>query len=238
MTPKIKSALIIAGLVLAAVISALIVYGNYQRRAYINAMGASDALTAEYEAYKKTADGLMAGLNASINTLAAERDAAIHAADQAQAVAAEYLHDLEVLQGNTAALPPDALSGNLSTYIGVGNIAPTGSGRFSLTRPGAENTLNLFLAGDAYRKSYAAEMMASNNLRTALDASVAETKAWTEKFTIKDNELNKALVAWAADRDALTHLRRSIFGRRVKSFIIGAGVGAAAVIVYSLVRGK
>jgi hypothetical protein len=233
MTAKIKQIFIIVGLVFAAVTAGLIIYGNYQKVMAREAIGASKVLTAEYEAFKKNADTALVAKNTEIAQKENERLAALKIAADAKASEAVALKELEAKKKETASLPPDALAGTINKYIGVGASSPLAGGGFSFTRPGAENTLNLFYERDAFKAHYETEQSVSQGYRLALDASLSETSAWGEKYTLKDGEYTRALAAWSADNDALSHLQRSIFGRTVKVAVISAGVGiVAGIIIY------
>jgi hypothetical protein len=238
MTAALKKYLLIAGFIMAAVFSAIVFYGHYQHVLYQNSIGASKVLTAEYTAYKKNADTAILAKTNEISALAKEKQAALDAANAAAQSQSATQAELNRLKAETAALPPDALSGKINAFIGDNQTRPTADGRFSFTRPGAENTLNLFYERDAYQIQNGAYQAETLNLRTAISKSDLIIADWTQKYTLKDGEYQKALAAWSADKDALKHLSRSIFGRQVKTFIIGAGAGAAAVIIYTLVKGK
>jgi hypothetical protein len=238
MTAQIKRALVIAGLVVAAILAGLVVYGNYQHVMYQQGLGASKTLTAEYNAYKSNAETAIAAKNAEIAQAAKDKLDALAQANAAAQSQAATQAELNRLKAETAALPPDALSGKINAFIGDNQTRPTADGRFSFTRPGADNTLNIFYERDAYQIQNGAYQAETLNLRTAISKSDLIIADWTQKYTLKDGEYQKALAAWSADKDALKHLSRSIFGRQVKTFIIGAGAGAAAVIIYTLVKGK
>jgi hypothetical protein len=238
MTAKIEKYLIIAGLVIAAILAGLVVYGNYQHVQYQQAIGASKTLTTEYTAFKKNAETAIIAKNAEIAQAAKDKLAALASAQSAQESQAATQAELNRLKGETAALPPDALSGKINTYIGAGNISPTGSGLFSLTRSGAENSLNIFYERDAFRADSASWQLVSQSYKLALDKSDVIIADWTQKYTLKDGEYQKLISAFDARGDALSHLQHSILGRQVKTLIIGAGIGAAAVIVYNAVKGK
>lgn len=234
MTTKLKKILAGAGVVAIAITVALILYGAQQHRAYLKAVGASVALTAEYKTEKATAETQILALNAQITSLTKAKDEALQSAAASQAHASSLAASLSQLQGETAALPPDTLAGRIGTYIGAGNIALTGGGRFSFTRPGAEATYNLFLSADSLTKQLDASQSAYASVTSALAASESTAQAWARKYQLRTGEYRAALSAWAADQDALAHLRRSILGRRTKSFVSGAVAGIAAVLIFQL----
>lgn len=234
MTTKLKKILAGAGVVAIAITVALILYGAQQHRAYLKAVGASVALTAEYKTEKAKAETQILALNEQIKSLAAAKDAAMQSASASQSEAAALAKALAKAQGETAALPPDTLAGRIGTYIGAGNIALTGGGRFSFTRPGAEATYNLFLSADTLTKQLDASQSAYASVTSALAASESTAHAWARKYQLRTGEYQAALSAWAADQDALAHLRRSILGRRTKSFVSGAVAGIAAVLIFQL----
>jgi hypothetical protein len=232
MTAKIKTALGAIALVIVAVIIGVIAYAGHQRTLYNEAIGASKILTAEFEAYRESADASFAGLNASINAAIVERAKASAVAQSQAATQAA----LDKLKTETAALPATDLIIQINARIGSGNSWPTAGGLFSFTRVGTENTLNLFYTGEAYYKQYTDEQKKNVEYKAALDKDTGIISAWTEKYTLRDGEYQLALKAWDGDREALKHLSRSIFGRKVKAFVIGAGIGAAAVIIYNLIK--
>jgi hypothetical protein len=234
MTAQAKKILAVAGIVLAIIVSALIVYANHQRVQYQQATGASAILTEQYKAEKTKAETQILALNEQIKSLAAAKDAAMQSASASQSEAAALAKALAKAQGETAALPPDTLAGRIGTYIGAGNIAVTGGGRFSFTRPGAEATYNLFLSADSLTQQLDASQSAYASVTSALAASESTAQAWARKYQLRTGEYQAALSAWAADQDALAHLRRSILGRRTKSFVSGAVAGIAAVLIFQL----
>lgn len=234
MTAQAKKILAVAGIILAIIVSALIVYANHQRVQYQQATGASAILTEQYKAEKTKAETQILALNAQITSLTKAKDEALQSAAASQAHASSLAASLSQLQGETAALPPDTLAGRIGTYIGAGNIAVTGGGRFSFTRPGAEATYNLFLSADSLTQQLDASQSAYASVTSALAASESTAQAWARKYQLRTGEYQAALSAWAADQDALAHLRRSIPGRRTKSFVSGAVVGIAAVLIFQL----
>jgi hypothetical protein len=233
MTAKLKQALAIVGAIVAVVLVSIILYANNQRIKYQQAIGASKALTAEYNDYVKSAELAIKELHAGIAESLKQEQAAIDAAEKAKAAQSSIQAKYDTLKEETAALPPDALSGAINIRIGADQSRPTANGLFSFSRVGTERTLNLFLDGEGYSAKYEQERAVSSNLRAALDAAERGAALWSEKYSLQDGEYQRALAAWGADKDALKHLRRSIFGRKIKSFLTGAAFGAVAVIVYS-----
>lgn len=236
MTSKQKGIIAIVAFVVVCIIGGAIIYGGAQYRKYQQAVGASKALTAEYEAYKAEAKKLQAGLTASINDLEKQRLAALEQAALANAKQADIQAQYDKLKGETAALPPDALSGAINVRIGADQSRPTANGLFSFSRVGTDRTLNLFLDGEAASLSLEASVVEAASLRSAVSLAAGIANDWAKRFEIQGVEYGKAIKAWDADRDALTHLRRSIFGRRVKSFITGAAAGVAAVLIYNAIH--
>jgi hypothetical protein len=231
MTAALKKYLLIAGFIMAAVFSAIVFYGHYQHVLYQNSIGASKVLTAEYTAYKKNADTAILAKTNEISALAKEKQAALDAANAAAQSQSATQAELNRLKAETAALPPDALSGKINAFIGDNQTRPTADGRFSFTRPGAENTLNLFYERDAYQIQNGAYQTEILNLRMDITKSDAIIAAGNEKYSLKDGECIKLLAAFDARGDALKHLQHSILGRQVKTFIIGAGIGAGTVFI-------
>lgn len=238
MSSKLKQWLVLLGVVAAAIVTGLIVYANYQKILYQNALGASAVLTAEYKAEKEKAEIQILALNAQLNTLAAEKDEALQSAAASQAHASSLAASLSQLQGETAVLPPDALTGRIASYIGAGNITLTGGGLFSLSRSGADSTYNIFLSADSLALQLDDCQSSFTLVSIALTASESTANAWATKYGLKEGEYQTALAAWAADKDALKHLERSMFGRRLKSFITGAAIGVASVLIFQLAQGK
>ena len=234
MTAKLRNALISAAAILAVVIGIVIAWGQAEHRAALKWKGASAALTAEYKTEKAKAETQILALSEQIKSLAAAKDAAMQSASASQSEAAALAKALAKAQEETAALPPDTLAGRIGTYIGAGNIALTGGGRFSFTRPGAEATYNLFLSADSLTQQLDASQSAYASVTSALAASESTAQAWARKYQLRTGEYQAALSAWAADQDALAHLRRSILGRRTKSFVSGAVAGIAAVLIFQL----
>jgi len=233
MTATIKKYLIIAGVAIAAILFGLVVYGNYQTAKYKESLGASKVLTAQYEAKLKVAEVAILAKTEEAKQARAERDAAIADADKHALGEAVISSKYEALKKETAAMPASDLVIQINARIGSGNAWPTAGGLFSFTRSGADNTLNLFLDGEGYKDKFENERGVSLNLRAAVDAAERVGVALSVKYDLKDGEYKAAIAAWDADKDALSHLRKSIFGRRIKSFIIGGTLGVVTgIIVY------
>jgi len=235
MTTKIKAILALIGAVAVCVIIGIVLYANGQRDKYLQAKGASEVLTAEFASYKASAEPLISGLNQAINGLTIERDKAKAKADEADAAKSAIQAKYDKLKSETASLPATALTSAINARIGLNESWPTAGGLFAFSRVGTERTLNLFLDGEGYAAKYEQERAVSVNLRVALDAAERGAALWSEKYALRDGEYQRAIAAWGADKDALVHLRRSLLGRKVKSFIVGAAIGAGAVIIYNAV---
>ena len=238
MTAKLRNIIYASGLAVVLIIASLIVYGNYQHSQYLKSKGASAALTAEYKAYKSTADLGILSLQNENAALRVEKTAALSAANSAAQHGLALQIEIDHLKTLTAALSPDGISAKINERIGTGSIVPTAGGLYICTRPGAEATLNRFLDGEGFASKYESEKAVSLNLRAALDAAERMEANSDNAFYLKTQEYNRAILAWNADKDTLRHLERSILGRRVKSFIIGAASGAAAMLIYQLAKGK
>lgn len=236
MAAKLKAILALAGVIVAVALVSIILYANNQHIKFHGALGASKALTAEYNDYVKSAELAIKELHAGIDEANADRQAALDAAAKAKAAQSDIQTKYDTLKEETAALPPDALSGAINIRIGADQSRPTANGLFSFSRVGTERTLNLFLDGEGAAEHYVNEQAVSLNLRAALDAAERGAALCSEAYALKDGEYKRALAAWAADKDALRHLQRSQFGRNVKSFLTGAAIGAAAVIVYTAIK--
>lgn len=238
MSAKLKSALIIAAAILAVVITSLILYGQAERRAALKWRGAADALTREYQSYRVRSDAELAALRKQQAAAEAEKKQALEAAALAEKKHAVIQSDLKQLQALTASLSPDDLSGQINQRIGTGSIVPNAGGLYICTRAGAEATLNRFIDGEGYRTQYETEKAVVWNLRAAVDAAEQQAANSAQAFTLKDQELKRALKAWDADKQVIKHLERSMFGRRTKSFIAGAALGVASVLIFQLAKGK
>jgi len=238
MSAKLKSALVIAAAALAVVVTGLILYGQAERRSALRWRGAADALTREYQSYRVRSDAELTALRKQQAAAEAEKKHALEAAAVAEKKHAVIQSDLQQLQALTASLSPDDLSGHINQRIGTGSIVPNAGGLYICTRAGAEATLNRFIDGEGYRTKYETEKAVVWNLRAAVDAAEQQAANSAQAFTLKDQELKRALKAWDADKQVIKHLERSIFGRRTKSFITGAALGVASVLIFQLAKGK
>ena len=238
MTAKLRNALISAAAILAVAIGILIAWGQAEHRAALKWKGASAVLTAEHAAYVKQAEPLIASLQSENVTLKQIANSAVSKADTLESTIAEQDATIAHLKALTAALSPDSLSGQINQRIGAGSMSPTEGGLYICSRAGAEATLNRFIDGEGYRTKYETEKAVVWNLRAALDAAEQQAANSAQAFTLKDGEYQRALAGWDADKQVIKHLERSMFGRRTKSFIIGAATGAAAMLIYNLAKGK
>ena len=238
MTAKLRNTLITAAAILAVVIGIIIAWGQAEHRAALKWKGASAVLTAEHAAYVKQAEPLIASLQSENVTLKQIANSAVSKADTLESTIAEQDAAISHLKTLTAALSPDGLSAKINERIGTGSIVPTKGGLYICSRAGAEATLNRFIDGEGYRTKYETEKAAVWNLRAALDAAERMAANSAQAFTLKDGEYQRALAGWDADKQVIKHLERSMFGRRTKSFIIGAATGAAAMLIYNLAKGK
>ena len=230
-----KTIAIIGGIVLA-ILSAIVVYSGHEHKLYLEAKGASAVLTADFVSYQTNAKTIIASLTAEAAQLLTAKNAAIDKANAAELSKDKIAADLAALQAQTALLPPNALAANINTRLGANQTLPIAAGGFSLTRPGAESALNLFLAGEADASRYKAEQTVSLNLRVALDASERESGNLGQRLSLTTGELDRAVKAWDADKDALTHLEHSILGTRIKAFAWGAGTGAVTVAILHILK--
>jgi hypothetical protein len=238
MTAKLRATLIAAAAILAVVIGIVIAWGQAEHRAALKWKGASAALTAEHAAYVKQAEPLIAGLQSENVTLKQIVNSAISKADTLESTIAEQDAAIAHLKALTAALPPDSLTGQINQRIGPDSIVHTAGGLYICSRAGAEATLNRFIDGEGYRTKYETEKAVVWNLRAAVDAAEQQAANSAQAFTLKDGEYQRALKGWDADKQVIKHLERSIFGRRTKSFITGAALGVASVLIFQLAKGK
>lgn len=238
MNPKIERALIVTVAIIAVIVTGIIIWGTAEYRGYTRAKAEADVLTAQYEAKAKQADLAILTLQREAVILRTEKKRALENAALHEADAASKQIEIDRLKAETAALAPDALTGKLADYIGATNISYRAGGLYICTRAGAEATLNRFLDGDSYKSQYESEKAANLNLRAAIDAAerAAANSDQQRRFIL--SKYDAALLAWSADQLALKRLERSIFGRRTKSFITGAAIGAASVLIYQLAKGK
>ncbi len=236
MTPKQKAIIAAVVACILAIGAGVVIYANGQHRKYLEAVGASAILTEQYNTFKAQADAAIVAKNAEIAEAVKAKDAAIEKANAAHAQQAVIQAKYNALKGETAALPATDLIIHINARIGSGNSWPTAGGLFSFTRVGAENTLNLFLDGESAIKQGAEYLLEISGLRSAVSIALTEIKIRDEKYALRDGEYVALWAAFDMQDKAMTHLRRSLFGRRLKSFAIGAGVGiVAGAIIYSQV---
>ena len=238
MTAKLRNTLITAAAILAVVIGIIIAWGQAEHRAALKWKGASAVLTAEHAAYVKQAEPLIASLQSENVTLKQIANSAVSKADTLEATIADQDAAISHLKALTAAMPPDSLTGQINQRIGTDSIVHTAGGLYICSRAGAEATLNRFIDGEGYRTQYETEKAANLNLRAALGAAERIAANSAQAFTLKDQEYQRALAGWEADRQVIKHLERSILGRRLKSFITGAALGVASVLIFQLAQGK
>lgn len=238
MTAKLRNTLITAAAILAVVVGIIIAWGQAEHRAALKWKGASSALTAEHAAYVKQAEPLIAGLQEQNAALQKDINSAISKADTLESTIADQDAAIAHLKALTAAMPPDSLTGQINQRIGPGSITHTAGGLYIFSRAGAEATLNRFIDGEGYRTKYETEKAVVWNLRAAVDAAEQQAANSAQAFTLKDGEYRRALAGWDADKQVIKHLERSIIGRRLKSFITGAALGVASVLIFQLAKGK
>jgi hypothetical protein len=236
MNAKLKGVLIAAGGLLVIIAVGFVIWGQWNHKQYLIEKGQAIVLKQQFDLYKANAEKIEADLTAQAVILLAEKNAAIDAADKASAKAGQIQAALDIEIAKTAALQPDALSGNINQRIGAGQSWPTAGGVFSFTRPGTEATLNLFLTGESSAAKYQSEQVVSTNLRVALGKSEAETGNIGQRLTLTQTELDKLGLAYGAQGNSLKYLERSIVGVRIKTFVEGAVIGAAVVTVLHLVK--
>lgn len=236
MTAKLKAYAAAAGVVLALIMVVLVLYGNEQRRAYLQEKGAAAVLEKQFKEYVLEVDKAKTILTGEFVALTAEKQAALIKANDAENAKVAIQAALDAEKAKTTALPPDTLVGNINQRIGANMSWPTGGGVFTFTRPGTENVLNRFLDGEASEGRYQAEQAVTVNLRAAIDAAERGTANVSKQLALTEGELDKCIAAKDANADALKHLERSILGRQIKTFAIGAGAGAVTVIALHLLK--
>jgi hypothetical protein len=231
MTPKLNTYLVVALAVVLAIIAGLGIYGTAQRKAYLEAKGAAAVLEKQYVEYSTAAESQLASIAVAYSKAKAEKDAALAAATVAKNAQVAIQSALDAEKAKTHALPPDSLSGAINTRIGANQSWPTEGGVFTFTRPGTESVLNRFLNGEASESKYQAGEVVTVNLRAAIDAAERGTASISGQLTLTKGELDKCVAAKDANAEALKHLERSILGTKIKTFVVGAGVGAATLAV-------
>lgn len=238
MSPKIERALVVTVAIIAVIVIGIVIWGKAEYRGYIKAKAESNVFTAQYEAKAAQAETMILALQRESAILRAEKQRALDNADLHEADAAKARAETERLKAQTAAMSPDGLSDQINLRIGTGAITPTAGGLYICSRAGTEAILNRFLDGEGYLSQYESEKAANLNLRAATDAAERMAANSAQAFTLMQGERDRALVAWDADKQVIKHLERSIVGRRLKSFVIGAAVGVASVLIFQLAKGK
>jgi hypothetical protein len=236
MPTKIKGYLIAAGALVLVIMIGLGIYGAAEHKSYLISKGKAEALTTQFNEYEKQAQSQIASLTAQGENWKDATDAALSAAAAAGKQTAVIQAALEAEKARTKLLTADLLAGQINARIGINQLLPIASGSFSLTRPGAENTLNIFLDGEGYYKKLQAESLVSENLRSAVNSSQHDNDTLGQRLTIRETELTKSVAAWDATKETLGHLEKSILGTKIKSWAVGIGTGAVAVIVLHLLK--
>lgn len=236
MTTKLKTILVGAGALVLAILVGLGIYGAAQHKSYLISKGKAEALEIQYRDYEKTAKSEIASLTAQGANWKDARDAALAAVASAEQGKAATQAALDAEKARTKLLTADLLAGQINARIGINQALPVANGTFSLTRPGAENTLNVFLDGEGFKEKLKAESLVSENLRSAINSSQHENDTLGQRLSITQTELTKSVAAWDATKDTLKHLERSILGTKIKTFAVGVGVGAVAIIILHLCK--
>jgi hypothetical protein len=222
---------------IALLAGGLMIYSGAQHKAYLISKGESAVLEKQFADYRLTSEKEKTALTAEAIRTTAEKDAAIAAANAADASKAAIQSALDAEKAKTAAMPADTLSGNINQRIGAGQSWPTAGGVFTFTRPGTESVLNRFLDGEASEGKYQAEMIVTLNLRTALGKSEGGAANLGTRLTLTQGELDKCVAAKDANAKALSHLEHSITGTAIKNLAIGAaGYIVAEKVVIPLVK--
>jgi hypothetical protein len=217
--------------ILALFAGGLMIYSGHEKKLYLIDKGKAQVLAKEYADYKASAEPQIVALTTASAKAKADKEAALAAAVVAENAKAAIQSALDAEKAKTHALPPDALSGAINTRIGANQSWPTEGGVFTFTRPGTESVLNRFLNGEASESKYQAEAVVTVNLRAAIDAAERGTASISGQLALTAGERDKAIAAWGATGDALKHMERAQFGLGLKHYVIGAGVGAAVLVI-------
>lgn len=231
---KIKSWAIGGSAIVVILLAILGWYGAAQRAAYLKASGAATLYAEKYKASLEKANTEIAALLASTAAAETQKQAALAAAAAERALRVKADAERDGIIAKTKALPDDTLSSAINLRIGEDESKPIASGVFSFTRPGAENTLNLFISGEtaATDRDSAIREAAHNADSLALCETQRGNLAAEIKTTADERDLAK--LGWDKEAEALSHLEKSIFGRTVKVAVISAGVGAGLVLILHL----
>ena len=223
LTSTVKVLLIVALVVILGMGSCRVIRGSISVRIAKVEAQLKDAQKARNEAtasLKKALDDLKA--------VQAQSKAAVDAANKVLADLArqnaKINADLAVERAKTKAMPNDALAVSLGTYIGTSEIFATAAGSFSLTRIGAENSRDLFLAGDAVSKKLL-------NCESARDQDGAKLTACASELGQTTNALEGCKQARLSDAHVIKLLQNDLTLQKAKNRWMWVKAGAPAVVI-------
>ena len=217
-------ALAVVGAILALGVGWQIHRANVGERLYREAVGRADLLAEQYRMLKVETAAATAKSAAIIADLEKTKADLIGHIGDIEKTKASLAEAYEKLKAETAALPDDELSGRINARIGAGEswpIAGPPPARFSFTRPGAEATVNRFLAGEKAESNYAAELKITADLRGVVKATEGQRDEYRGEAGRQTARADKAEAGWEAEKKALGYLERTIPGLKWKARLAG-----------------
>jgi hypothetical protein len=233
---KLNTYIVVALAMVLAIIAGLGIWGSIQHKAYLEAKGAADLLSAQYKDAATKNEIEIAALHASSAASEIQKQAALDAAATERQLRVKADTERDAAIAKTKALPDDILSSAINLRIGAGESSPIASGVFTFTRPGVESTLNHFLAGETAETNLVSALAESAHKSDALDLCESQRGNLSAELKLTANERDLAKQGWDKEADALGHLERSIWGTRVKAFAWGAGAGAVAIVLLRIFK--
>lgn len=122
------------------------------------------------------------------------------------------------LKGQLAAMPDDDIVLTMAKYIGKSNVAKLGIGSFSLTRPGAENSVSIFFDND----TNVAKILKLNDIiakkedaEKSFGESLQKAKEATAAVQVDAKKCDDALVA---SQKVNSDLKRVLFWKKVETW--------------------
>ena len=134
--------------------------------------------------------------------------------------------DLAAEKAKTAALTSDALASSLGTYIGANNVYASVASppTFVLTRMGAENSRDLFLAGDAACKKLL-------NCESSREQDAVKLSACSTELGSTNGALEACKAARLSDADVIKLLQKDLTLQKAKARWTWVKAGLPAVAV-------
>jgi hypothetical protein len=122
------------------------------------------------------------------------------------------------LKGKLATMPDNDIVLTMAKYIGKPNVALLGIGSFSLTRPGAENTVSIFFDND----TNVAKILKLNDIiakKEDAETSFKESLAkCNEKVALVQVNAKKCDDALVASQKVNSDLKRALFWKKVETW--------------------